>query len=207
MAEKSDGVPSYLDIDGTIDRLGLDRSIYLGLLRTYKGKFSDAHAHLDGLIKAGDIETAASYAHNVKGVSGNIGADTLSRAAANVEAVLKSGNVPDGDLVDKFGAANAGTLQAIETEIQPVQQDTASGAPAGSVDAVTFKAGYDTLAGALDRSSFDARDIAADVVSSLNGAYSSEAGKLLDAIESLDFATAKRRLEILAAMIEIDAKT
>ncbi len=197
---------SSLDIESSINRLGIDRSIYLSLLQTYKGKFSDAGARLEGQIESGDLDTAASFAHNIKGVAGNIGANQLSEVAAKIEACLKNDEVPDAGMRQSFADANERTIEAITAALQSEKKQEAPAESGGSVDIDAFRANSEKLMQALDQQSFNARDIANDVASSLNGCHVAKLQDILDAIETLDFPTARQKLGILVSMVEIDAK-
>ena len=58
-------------------------------------KFRDGQENAVEQIKAalqsGDVETATRLAHTVKGVSGNLGGESLYRAAADLEKAIKEG--------------------------------------------------------------------------------------------------------------------
>ena len=50
------------------------------------------------------METAARLAHTVKGVSGNLGGESLYRAAAELEKAIKEGKESLDHLMTEFGS-------------------------------------------------------------------------------------------------------
>lgn len=195
---------SYLDVDSTIDRLGIDKGLFLGLLRTYQSKFGNAGAHLDSLVAAGDINVIRDYVHTVKGVSGNIGAVPLFDAASKLEADLKAEKSVDSSLIQAFATANTGTLKAISIALKESETDAeTSQSPdvAGQVNLNAFQKAYDNLLAALVQKKFSARELAVDVSTSLNGSHCAEFDDLMNAIENLDFPTAERHLETLSGRV------
>ena len=55
-------------------------------------------------LQSGDVETAARIAHTVKGVSGNLGGESLYRAAAELEKAIKEGKENLDHLMTEFGS-------------------------------------------------------------------------------------------------------
>jgi len=55
-------------------------------------------------LQSGDRETAGRLAHTVKGVSGNLGAESLYRAAAELEKAIKEGRKNIGPPLTEFGS-------------------------------------------------------------------------------------------------------
>ena len=71
-------------------RLARDREkLYLSLLRRYVGNQRDFPNFLEAAIVASDWQTAIRLAHTLKGVSGQIGAQTLRAMAELLELALK----------------------------------------------------------------------------------------------------------------------
>jgi len=199
---------SYLDVESTIDRLGIDKDLFLSLLKTYQSKFEHANEHLASIVRVGDYNTISDYVHTVKGVAGNIGAVPLFDAASAIEAALKAKNLPGSGLVQAFQTANTGTLRAIAEAIQENdanKQTTRSPGIAGQVNLEKFQDAYDNLLAALVQKNFSARELAADVSTALNGSKFAEYDDLMDAIENLDFPTAERHLETLSSRVVSDS--
>lgn len=196
---------NFLDIDASIQRLGLDRGIYMRLLATFKERFGEATATLQALMEAGDIEQIQEYAHSVKGVAGNIGAQKLCDAASKLEKAAKGGILPLPHLVEMFNKSNEGTLEVIESSLHDQVERSQPSGSTGSVERERFNTAYGDLLAALVQKRFNARDLAVDLVASLNGVHASDAGKLMDAIETLDFQTAERLLESLHSSVNSDS--
>ena len=55
-------------------------------------------------LQSGDVETAARLAHTVKGVSGNLGGESLYRAAAELEKAIKEGKESIDHPMAEFGS-------------------------------------------------------------------------------------------------------
>lgn len=195
---------SYLDVESTIDRLGIDKDLFLNLLRTYQSKFGHANDHLDSLVKDGDINVTRDYVHTVKGVAGNIGAVPLFDAASGIESALKTEMSANPALIQAFEVANTGTLRAIAAALKEGEADkktTKSPRVTGQVNLEKFQNAYDNLLAALVQKKFSARELAVDVSSSFNGSQFAEFDDLMDAIENLDFPTAERHLEALSGRV------
>lgn len=91
---------SALEFPGVDTREGLSRlngnqEAYLKILKKYAELFSDVAKQLDAAAAKGSMEEGRALAHNLKGLSGNIGAKELYRMAAEIEAAFKRG---DSDL-------------------------------------------------------------------------------------------------------------
>ncbi len=63
---------------------------YLRMLRRYATDHADDMARLKAFLESGDQEGAKMIAHNLKGVSGNMGATEVQILAAELEAAFKS---------------------------------------------------------------------------------------------------------------------
>ena len=92
-----------ISIKSGLKKVGGNKKLYRKLL----GKFLDSNKEVINEIKttlaAGDTETAARLAHTVKGVSGNLGAEDLFPAAADLEKAIKQGETDSLDsLLDSF---------------------------------------------------------------------------------------------------------
>lgn len=78
----------YIDTQLGLRRVSNDTGLYRKILeKFYKGQKGFV-AHIRELLRLGDQDTARLQAHTLKGVSGNIGAITLSKIAAELEQAI-----------------------------------------------------------------------------------------------------------------------
>jgi two-component system, sensor histidine kinase and response regulator len=81
-------IPGIDTIQG-LKRVGQNRGLYLKLLRQFTLDYRDFYNDLIAMIERGDIDEAIRTAHTLKGVSGNIGIESLQEQAASLESSLK----------------------------------------------------------------------------------------------------------------------
>jgi HPt (histidine-containing phosphotransfer) domain-containing protein len=99
-----------LDIPDALARLGGNKAIFVRLLNTFN---KDTNwEQLKGSFSAGDLAAAASNAHAIKGMCGNLSMKALAAAAAELEQSLKAGKA-DAALVDKLGEVYSATAEAV----------------------------------------------------------------------------------------------
>ena len=65
------------------------------LLGTFRAKYLTSADAIDEYLSENDVETATRLAHTLKGVSGNLGAVKVFKAAAELEALLREGGDRD----------------------------------------------------------------------------------------------------------------
>ncbi|MCP3875632.1 MAG: response regulator [Desulfobacteraceae bacterium] len=84
-----ESLPGF-DIQNGLQRACNDESLYLRLLKLFKQDYTDCISKLNTALMDDDIDGARSLAHQVKGVSANLGAIPLFNAAEKLEASLNS---------------------------------------------------------------------------------------------------------------------
>ncbi|MGO9566273.1 MAG: response regulator [Desulfomonilaceae bacterium] len=92
--EVEDILPSELpgiSIASGLGRVGGNKQLYAKLLCQFKDGQEKAVEQIKAALQSGDVDTATRLAHTVKGVSGNLGGDSLYRAAAELEKAIKEG--------------------------------------------------------------------------------------------------------------------
>jgi len=89
--EQQQTLPSLPGIDTTtgLARVGNNLKLYRNILIKFRSSQANAAELITQAIEEGDYPTAERLAHTVKGVSGNVGADTLQQAAQQLEAAIK----------------------------------------------------------------------------------------------------------------------
>ena len=94
-AERGEDIlPSELpgiSIPSGLSRVGGNKELYVKLVCKLREGHESAVPEIRAALQSGDRETAGRLAHTVKGVSGNLGAESLYRAAAELEKAIKEG--------------------------------------------------------------------------------------------------------------------
>ncbi|MGR3320158.1 MAG: ATP-binding protein [Candidatus Anammoxibacter sp.] len=80
-----------IDMTKALERVGDDKKVYKGLLIHFRKKYLGFINTLQSSLDSGGIEQAGRLAHNLKGVSGNLGANALHRAAHELGKVIRKG--------------------------------------------------------------------------------------------------------------------
>jgi len=92
--EVGDILPSELpgiSIASGLGRVGGNKQLYAKLLCKFKDGQEKAVEQIMAALQSGEVDTAVRLAHTVKGVSGNLGGESLYRAAAELEKAIKEG--------------------------------------------------------------------------------------------------------------------
>jgi signal transduction histidine kinase/CheY-like chemotaxis protein len=82
-----DQVPG-IDIAAGVARVAGNKTIYRDLLMQFYAKYSHIYEEIRLAVSESRLDAAANLAHTVKGISGNMGANTLHRAAGELEKTL-----------------------------------------------------------------------------------------------------------------------
>lgn len=109
-----DGLPG-IDLAKGLRRLAGNESLYRSLLVKFHQGYGDMDVKIRETWDAGDAETARRMAHTLKGVAGNLGAETLASAAATFETRLKE-STPPVSLGDFSETAELGAALAVVRE-------------------------------------------------------------------------------------------
>ncbi|MCP5197071.1 MAG: transporter substrate-binding domain-containing protein [Gammaproteobacteria bacterium] len=100
------------------------------LIKLHRG-YQESAAEMARLLERRDQEGARILAHTIKGVAGNVGAEALQAAAADLETALRQTDVIDDTLMNAFKAALTGmseTLAPLVVEDTVVEQEGVLGA-------------------------------------------------------------------------------
>ena len=117
----SDELPSSLpgfDIKAGLKRLQGNRRLYRKLLVDFACNYKQASEEIQGALTDGDINQVHSLVHNIKGLAGNLSADRLQQAAAEMETEVKTAlsgeNLVPGQLDSKFADLKTALEEALE---------------------------------------------------------------------------------------------
>jgi two-component system sensor histidine kinase/response regulator len=80
-----------ISVASGLERVGGNKQLYAKLLCKFRESQANAVVQIREALESGDRETANHLTHTVKGVSGNLGAESLCRAAAELEKAMKEG--------------------------------------------------------------------------------------------------------------------
>ncbi|TWB30835.1 signal transduction histidine kinase [Nitrospirillum bahiense] len=92
--ERAIAIPG-IDAEEGLRRVRGKRALYADILKKFAANQRATPAAILDRWRSGDATTAERLAHTLKGVAGTIGAGEVQRAAAAVEAALRSGAAPE----------------------------------------------------------------------------------------------------------------
>jgi two-component system sensor histidine kinase/response regulator len=187
----TEGSIDGIDIRAGMRRVGGNPAIYARMLQM----FCDTHAGdalaLMAALGNGERDNAERIAHSVNGVAANLGAQTLSDAAARLERALAARR-EDDDLIDGFVDALSQTLASTRAALAQAAQPARASLPATVEPAGQVLAG---LAACLDDDSGETIDYLEQHMAALRTALGDAAfDQLAQAIKRFDFATARQLL-------------
>jgi CheY-like chemotaxis protein len=116
-----------IDIESGLNRVNGNRRLYKNLLLDFAKKYAAATEEIRKMITEGDIVTAERLAHTIKGIAGNISANSIQAAASEVEKGIKTKNIEAYDqLLSDLDQAMQPVLAAIKVlarEEKPLIKD------------------------------------------------------------------------------------
>lgn len=115
-----------LDTEDGLSRLEGNWKLYMKILKQFHADYRDLENHLRAALSAGDFNSAARWAHTIKGVAANIGGHDLSLASAELETAIQQNNLPAMDSsLDNFSAR----LAAVREDIKNLEEQPAPSEP------------------------------------------------------------------------------
>lgn len=174
-AQEAPDLPG-MDSATALRRLRGNLPLYRNLLERFATEFARTDQPLQDALSAGDWEAAYRWAHTLKGLAANIGADELQRAAQALEQGLRADHPQNAlPLVPPVTRALLHALDAIAHERAnrriPAASGTHTDAPAahGALDLPLLQERLDSLAQRLEQSSSDARELLEPITAQLQG--------------------------------------
>lgn len=184
-----------------------NEKLYRKLLGQFHESSGNAVSEIKNTLEAGDTETAARLAHTVKGVAGNLGAEELFSAAADLEKAIKQEEIDGLDgLIDSFEAQLdivMGGIQELEDQDASAKQDEA---PLGEVtiDVDAVKPLLIEMAELLESDLMEAMNRLETIEQHLrNSEVLVEFSQLSKHIDGFDTDKAMRSLKVIAAKLDI----
>ena len=189
-----------------LGRVGGNKQLYTKLLCKFKDGQENAVEQIETALQSGDVETAARLAHNIKGVSGNLGADNLYQAAANLEKAIKEGENPDL-VVAEFDSQLKVVMDGIRVveERLAIQQRSEDFGPEVRVDKEAVKTLLQEIAQLLESDLTEAVNRLEVLKGHLvNSSVKEEFKRLEKQIEGFDTDTALETVKIIAGNLQIE---
>ena len=195
--------PIYgLDVPGGLRLARGSEKLYRSLIRKFVSGQRDFDAALDAALAAGDWVTAERLAHTLKGVSGQIGAQTIRALATILEKSIHEREAPEvyRELRQQIAESLADLVAAIARYLP--EED---GLPAAeAIDREVLQKRCEQLAALLSTSDFAAQPLFEANKALFAGGLAEHYAPLARAMEDFDFAAALAQLRKAAAILSFN---
>jgi signal transduction histidine kinase/DNA-binding response OmpR family regulator len=195
-----------ISIASGLGRVGGNKQLYAKLLCKFRAGQQNAVAEIRAALRSGDRETAGRLAHTVKGVSGNLGAESLYRAAAGLEKAIKEGKESLDPPMAEFGSQLKILMDGIKIlEESLAAQKGPEPSPGVSVDKESVKLLLRDMAQLLESDLTEAMTRLEALKQHLANSSAQEEFKRLEKqVESFDTDGALKSVELIARTLEIE---
>lgn len=129
------------DIQAALQRLGGNRSLFLQLVKGLHTDFASVAMHLETLVERSDLDAAAALLHTLRGVAGNLSANTLHDATKALEDAIHASKLGQYRiLLPPFHQALEEALHTSEQlRLIDTREAAASEKPVTAMDRVNFE--------------------------------------------------------------------
>ena len=194
-----------IDVDAGLARVGGKKKIYLDLLKRFVNSQGDVDIQIKNALDVDDIELVKRLAHTTKGVSGNIGAMDLHKAAESLEGVISS-NERDAVLkeLDNFSKQLKNIVNVLEealsiSELEEVAPEITQTVTPDQLHPLLIK-----LHALLTDDDGEAVDYLEEISKYLkSGLNEAELNRLTEKVNQFDFEEALEDLNQIAANLNI----
>jgi two-component system sensor histidine kinase/response regulator len=189
-----------------ISRVGGNKQLYAKLLCKFRESQQKAVAEIRAALHSGDRETAGRLAHTVKGVSGNLGAESLYSAAAELEKAIKEGQQNIDHPMARFGSQLKIVMDGIKVlEESLAAQKVPEPSTGVSVDKESVKLLLQDMAQLLESDLTEAMNRLEALKQHLAHSSAHEEFKRLEKqVESFDTDGALKSVEAIAKALDIE---
>ena len=146
-----------IDTQSGLTRIGGNRTLYRRLLAKFRDNQGQAPEAIMAALEGGDRELAERLVHTLKGVSGNVGAETLHGKAQSLEAAIKEGRAWKRQL-----SAVTKELSAVVTGLTKLESESAMAEvalePAGDLDVASLAPLFERLAQLIEQNDTEASE-------------------------------------------------
>ncbi|WP_320172079.1 transporter substrate-binding domain-containing protein [Maridesulfovibrio sp.] len=142
-----EGVPGINTKSG-LSKVSGNRELYKKLLGQFRAKYMTPVQDIEAQLQNGEADVAIRTAHTIKGVAANLGADTLSRSAGEVERALRAGEESIETLLADMQTCIDTVAKGLD-ELLPAKEDdgSAGGSKIDSAVCLEFIAGIESAVG------------------------------------------------------------
>ncbi len=195
-----------LDMDDALKRLGGNRKLLKKLLINFVDDYADASQQLRQALDNGDMDFIKRFAHTIKGVAGNLGAQELSGIAAELEAASANG-YPDDDVIRRFSAVLHQTIEtaaSLKTEPIEIKVDISESAAPSETDRAKLAPILSELDQDLEKGMVQSDELINHLKTLLGGPdFREPLERLQEHLDNYDFEEAREPLAQIAAMLNI----
>ncbi len=130
-----ESLPGF-NVKSALKRLGGNKIFFVKLLKEFARDYSDIPEKISTALQDQDIEAVQELAHSVKGLAGNLSAESLAKAAYAIEHAARNNNLGNITVLsDTFQEAFSQAMEAISsldagpperpapTRVQPAETD------------------------------------------------------------------------------------
>jgi two-component system sensor histidine kinase/response regulator len=194
-----------ISIASGLGRVGGNKALYAKLLSKFREGQEHAVAAIRSALQSEDRETAGRLAHTVKGVSGNLGAETLYRAAAELEKAIKEGKENVELPLIKFGSELKTVMDGIKGLEKKMAEQKAPDLSSGAeVDKETVRGLLQDMARLLESDLTEAMSRLEALRQHLaNSSAHGEFKRLEKQIENFDTDGALKSVEAIARVLDM----
>jgi CheY-like chemotaxis protein len=175
-----------IDVDAALARLGGDREALTALLRRFEQSQGGTVDEVRALLAGGQRQQAAQALHRLRGVA--------SRLSALAETALHHDNGTAGGGLDTVLDQLAASLAVVTASVRGMAS-TDQDIPAGNTDGSDLPQKLAELQGLLQNNNLKALEHFRELRPAL--AAAAQSGALAEAVETLDFSTAAKLVDIM----------
>ncbi len=107
---------NIFDVENTLAKLNNSYDVYVKILKQFSTNYRDMYDVIEKYVKQKDIKNLSSKIHEIKGVSGNIGATRLYDKLVIMDILVrKDDNIPSPKLLEEFKDELKNVLKEIDT--------------------------------------------------------------------------------------------
>jgi len=88
------------EVEKVLNRLNGSKKTYLKILKQFKDHYNNIFKNIEQLISSNSLVEAEAKVHEIKGISGNIGASELFDKLSVIDTTLKKSQIPTKQLLD-----------------------------------------------------------------------------------------------------------
>jgi len=185
-----------VNVEQGLRRMACNETAYRKMLLRFHERYADSARGLRTLIMEGHLVEAEHLCHALKGMVGNLGADSLFHAAAQIDEQLKQEQPPADVQLVSFEQLLSQVLEEIASLV-PEAMGTTS-AEVVEVDRVALLARLANLKGAIDDDIAEAQELMAVLSAMATGSeWEDELKTISERLEEFDTDAAKALTERL----------